>query len=64
MGGIIKLFSSISGASFKFIIKGTVGPKISASSNPTRLPFKDNETAKLTFIFMEEIFSYIKLTEE
>lgn len=34
-GGMIILFLSTSGVSFKFIIRGTLGPKISPSRIPT-----------------------------
>jgi hypothetical protein len=34
-GGIIMLFSSVSGVSLMFIMSGTVGPKMSASKIPT-----------------------------
>lgn len=49
-GGIIMLCSSVSGVSLRFIISGTVGPNMSASSIPTDLPSSDNEMARLTAV--------------
>jgi hypothetical protein len=45
-GGIIMLFSSVSGVSLMFIIRGTVGPKMSASKIPT-LSRAENTPSKL-----------------